>query len=156
MIAPRFPKPSEVKWHLLANQTIREELRALYDAAPGKAQLKERDDLPARLRMAEERLAKTSEALAVLSRTLDTPTAAVILEPLLQGAGGMAVVRPQFLKAVQRLVHDAGALLIADEVLTGFGRCGDWFASRRAGLLALGRWDAFPAAAPGVPLRQIT
>ena len=78
--------------------------------------------------------AREAEALAVLSRTLDTPTAAVILEPLLQGAGGMAVVRPQFLKAVQRLVHDAGALLIADEVLTGFGRCGDWFASRRAGL----------------------
>ena len=78
--------------------------------------------------------AREAEALAVLSRTLETPTAAVILEPLLQGAGGMAVVRPQFLKAVQRLVHDAGALLIADEVLTGFGRCGDWFASRRAGL----------------------
>ena len=78
--------------------------------------------------------AREAEALAVLSRTLETPTAAVILEPLLQGAGGMAVVRPQFLKAVQRLVHDAGALLIADEVLTGFGRCGDWVASRRAGL----------------------
>jgi adenosylmethionine-8-amino-7-oxononanoate aminotransferase len=78
--------------------------------------------------------AREAEALAVLSRTLETPTAAVILEPLLQGAGGMAVVRPQFLKAVQRLVHDARALLIADEVLTGFGRCGDWFASRRAGL----------------------
>jgi len=78
--------------------------------------------------------AREAEALAVLSRTLETPTAAVILEPLLQGAGGMAVVRPQFLQAVQRLVQDAGALLIADEVLTGFGRCGDWFASRRAGL----------------------
>ena len=78
--------------------------------------------------------AREAEALAVLSRTLETPTAAVILEPLLQGAGGMAVVRPQFLQAVQKLVQDAGALLIADEVLTGFGRCGDWFASRRAGL----------------------
>ena len=77
---------------------------------------------------------REAEALAVLSRTLETPTAAVILEPLLQGAGGMAVVRPQFLQAVQRMVQDAGALLIADEVLTGFGRCGDWFASRRAGL----------------------
>ena len=78
--------------------------------------------------------AREADALAVLSRTLETPTAAVILEPLLQGAGGMAVVRPQFLQAVQTLVQDAGALLIADEVLTGFGRCGDWFASRRAGL----------------------
>ena len=78
--------------------------------------------------------AREADALAVLSSTLETPTAAVIFEPLLQGAGGMAVVRPQFLQAVQTLVQEAGALLIADEVLTGFGRCGDWFASRRAGL----------------------
>jgi adenosylmethionine-8-amino-7-oxononanoate aminotransferase len=58
----------------------------------------------------------------------------VILEPLLQGAGGMAMVRPAFLQAVQRLVRQAGALLIADEVLTGFGRSGSLFASQRAGL----------------------
>ena len=65
---------------------------------------------------------------------LETPTAAVILEPLLQGAGGMSMVRPAFLRAAEGLIREAGALLIADEVLTGFGRCGDWFASRRAGI----------------------
>ena len=77
---------------------------------------------------------KEQAALAVLAQTLETPTAAVILEPLLQGAGGMTMVRPEFLRAAEGLVRDAGALLIADEVLTGFGRCGDWFASRRAGI----------------------
>ena len=73
-------------------------------------------------------------ALNVLESCLECPTAAVILEPLLQGAGGMAVVRPRFLQQVEQRVRQAGALLIADEVLTGFGRCGDWFASHRAGL----------------------
>ena len=77
---------------------------------------------------------KESAALEVLERVLETPTAAVILEPLLQGAGGMAMVRPEFLRQVEARTRQAGALLIADEVLTGFGRCGDWFASRRVGI----------------------
>ncbi|MEB3199513.1 MAG: adenosylmethionine--8-amino-7-oxononanoate transaminase [Synechococcaceae cyanobacterium] len=77
---------------------------------------------------------REQQALERLEQLLQTPTAAVILEPLLQGAGGMAMVRPQYLQRLERLVRQAGALLIADEVLTGFGRCGDLFASRRAGL----------------------
>ena len=44
------------------------------------------------------------------------------------------MVRPRFLQQVEERVRASGALLIADEVLTGFGRCGDWFASRRAGI----------------------
>lgn len=78
--------------------------------------------------------AKEQAALAVLETTLQQPTAAVILEPLLQGAGGMAMVRGSFLRQVEALVRQSGALLIADEVLTGFGRCGDWFACKRAGI----------------------
>ena len=77
---------------------------------------------------------KEGEALAVLERLLETPTAAVILEPLLQGASGMRMVRESFLQEVERRVRQAGALLIADEVLTGFGRTGELFASRRAGI----------------------
>jgi adenosylmethionine-8-amino-7-oxononanoate aminotransferase len=72
------------------------------------------------------------QALAVLDRLLETPTAAVIFEPLLQGASGMNLVRPQFLRAVERLVRANGALLIADEVMTGFGRSGSLFACQRA------------------------
>jgi len=77
---------------------------------------------------------REGEALAVLERLLETPTAAVILEPLVQGASGMRMVRDSFLREVERRVRQAGALLIADEVFTGFGRTGELFACRRAGI----------------------
>jgi adenosylmethionine-8-amino-7-oxononanoate aminotransferase len=75
-----------------------------------------------------------AQALLQLEQALATPTAAVILEPLIQGAAGMHVVRPAFLRAVEDLVRSSGALLIADEVMTGFGRSGALFASQRAGI----------------------
>ena len=77
---------------------------------------------------------REAAALKQLERLLDTPTAAVILEPLVQGAGGMAMVRPDFLKQVEQRVRAAGALLVADEVMTGFGRTGTLFASQQAGI----------------------
>ncbi len=77
---------------------------------------------------------REAAALERLENLLQTPTAAVILEPLLQGAGGMALVRESFLRRVEALVRASGALLIADEVMTGFGRSGHLFASGRAGL----------------------
>ncbi len=73
-------------------------------------------------------------ALKELEECLETPTAAVIMEPLIQGAGGMQVVRESFLQSAEKLVRQSGALLIADEVLTGFGRCGSFFAYKRAEL----------------------
>jgi adenosylmethionine---8-amino-7-oxononanoate aminotransferase len=54
--------------------------------------------------------------------------AAVIIEPLIQGAGGMRVCRPSFLQELWRLTTAHNTLLIFDEVMTGFGRTGDWFA----------------------------
>ncbi|MCT0213388.1 MULTISPECIES: adenosylmethionine--8-amino-7-oxononanoate transaminase [unclassified Synechococcus] len=78
--------------------------------------------------------AKEAAALDRLEELLTVPTAAVILEPVVQGASGMAIVRSQFLQQVERRVRQAGALLIADEVMTGFGRTGSLFASRGAGL----------------------
>ena len=77
---------------------------------------------------------REQQALDDLEQALQTPTAAVILEPLIQGAGGMRMVRPQFLQAVEQQVRRAGSLLIADEVLAGFGRCGRLLASQRAGI----------------------
>jgi adenosylmethionine-8-amino-7-oxononanoate aminotransferase len=58
--------------------------------------------------------------------------AAVIVEPLLQGAGGMIVHPEEFLAGVRRLTAAHDVLLIADEVLTGFGRTGHMFACQRA------------------------
>jgi adenosylmethionine---8-amino-7-oxononanoate aminotransferase len=60
--------------------------------------------------------------------------AAVIVEPLLQGAGGMIVHPVEFLQRVRRLCSEHDVLLIADEVLTGFGRCGKMFACELAGV----------------------
>ena len=77
---------------------------------------------------------REASALAQLEALLETPTAAVILEPLIQGASGMRQVRPAFLLEVERRVRQAGALLIADEVLTGFGRTGTLFACSQAGV----------------------
>jgi adenosylmethionine---8-amino-7-oxononanoate aminotransferase len=54
--------------------------------------------------------------------------AAVIVEPLLQGAGGMITHPVEFLKRVRALCTDNDVLLVADEVLTGFGRTGKMFA----------------------------
>jgi adenosylmethionine-8-amino-7-oxononanoate aminotransferase len=79
--------------------------------------------------------AREAAALAALEEALRTPTAAVILEPLIQGAAGMRLVRPAFVRAVAERVQAAGALLIADEVMTGFGRSGALFACQRAGIL---------------------
>jgi adenosylmethionine-8-amino-7-oxononanoate aminotransferase len=61
--------------------------------------------------------------------------AAVIVEPLLQGAGGMIVHPEEFLAGVRRLTAAHDVLLIADEVLTGFGRTGRMFACERAGVV---------------------
>jgi adenosylmethionine-8-amino-7-oxononanoate aminotransferase len=60
--------------------------------------------------------------------------AAVIVEPLLQGAGGMIVHPAEFLRMVRALCTKHDVLLIADEVLTGFGRTGKMFACDLAGV----------------------
>jgi adenosylmethionine---8-amino-7-oxononanoate aminotransferase len=54
--------------------------------------------------------------------------AAVVIEPLVQGVSGMQMCRTLFLQKLEALVRKTGALLIYDEVMTGFGRTGDWFA----------------------------
>ncbi len=62
--------------------------------------------------------------LGALLEQLGGSVAAVLVEPMLQGAGGMIVWPPEFLAGVRRLCDRFGTLMIADEVLTGFGRTG--------------------------------
>ena len=65
------------------------------------------------------------EPLAALLAERGSEVAAVIVEPLLQAAGGMVLQAEGFLAGVRRLCDQHGVLLIADEVLTGFGRVSD-------------------------------
>jgi adenosylmethionine-8-amino-7-oxononanoate aminotransferase len=83
------------------------------------------------------------DAVRAALAELGPRAAGVIVEPLVQGAGGMSMHGPELLAGVRALCDEAGVPLIADEVMTGFGRTGTLFACQRAGiapdLLCLGK-----------------
>ena len=69
-----------------------------------------------------------------IKRTTAGAVAAIIIEPV-QGTAGNVVPPPEFLPAVQSIAHEIGALLIADEMITGFGRTGRWFGCNHTGVV---------------------
>jgi adenosylmethionine-8-amino-7-oxononanoate aminotransferase len=74
------------------------------------------------------------EAMERLLAMREEEVAAVVIEPLVQGAAGMITHPPGYLRAVRRLCDRHGVLLICDEVATGFGRTGTMFACEQEGV----------------------
>lgn len=79
---------------------------------------------------------REKDALKAFAGLLDQhgkKAAAIILEPLMQGASGFRFARAEFVRAVSEMARDAGLLVIYDEVAVGFGRTGTLFACEQVG-----------------------
>ncbi|MBW8847446.1 MAG: adenosylmethionine--8-amino-7-oxononanoate transaminase [Burkholderiales bacterium] len=97
----------------------------------------------------DARLANEAEALAAMRALLaerHEHIAAVIVEPLIQGAAGMVMYAPSYLKGLRELTREFGAHLIADEIAVGCGRTGTFFAWEQSGA----EWPDFILLSKGI------
>src|SRR5690606_32705333 len=81
-----------------------------------------------------EHAARCAEALEAHLARHHASVAALIVEPLVQGATGMAMYDPEYLRRARAICDRYEVHLIADEVMTGFGRTGSFFAHEQAGI----------------------
>lgn len=86
-------------------------------------------------RFAGDFIEQDAIALRALFTEHQHEIAALIVEPILQGAGGMRMYHPEYLRHARMLCDEFGVLLIADEIATGFGRTGRAFACDHAGIV---------------------
>lgn len=101
--------------------------------------------------------------IEALDSVMDDSVAAVIIEGI-QGVAGIHYPTDEFLKAIEQRCHRYGAMMILDEVQSGYGRTGRFFAHQHAGVrphlvtMAKGMGNGFPVAgvliAPGIPPRK--
>lgn len=82
---------------------------------------------------AEAKENKVIDKLSQILKSQGTEIAGLIIEPLIQGAGGMNMTRPVFLRKIETVMKEYKIPVIYDEVMTGFGRTGDVFACLKAG-----------------------
>ncbi len=79
-------------------------------------------------------VADWAEQFRALARAHTGELAAIVVEPVLQGAGGMYVYDPECLRVMREVADEHDLLLVVDEIATGFGRTGRLFASEWAGI----------------------
>jgi adenosylmethionine-8-amino-7-oxononanoate aminotransferase len=84
---------------------------------------------------AQERAAEVVAELGAVLAQRGHEVCAIVVEPMVQAAGGMLTYHADFLRAARRLATEHGALLICDEVATGIGRTGRMWASEHAGIV---------------------
>jgi adenosylmethionine---8-amino-7-oxononanoate aminotransferase len=97
----------------------------------------------------DSRLANEAEALAAMRTLLagrHAQIACVIVEPLIQGAAGMVMHSPSYLKGLRELTREFGVHLIADEIAVGCGRTGTFFAWEQVGA----EWPDFILLSKGI------